>query len=95
MPRKRAKKDGNQTEVVEKLRLMGMSVAITHQLGGGFPDFVVGYRGKNYMIELKDENQPPSNRKLTDDEVEFHLNWRGQIDVANNLEDVVNIVLEK
>jgi len=95
MPRNRARKDENQTEIVEGLRKLGISVAITHQLGKGFPDIVCGYHGKNYMIEIKDGNKSPSQQKLSDDEIVFHDEWRGQIDIANSLDAAVGIIFKK
>jgi hypothetical protein len=87
-----ARKDDNQDEIVFALRGIGATVAITHQLGGGFVDIVVGFRGKNYLIEIKDGNKPPSRRKLTKDEADFHWDWQGQIDIAENAEDAFRII---
>lgn len=80
-----AKVDENQSEIVAGLRAIGASVAPTHAAGEGFPDLVVGYRGANYLLEVKDENKPPSKRKLTEAQVEFHSGWLGQIEVVKNL----------
>ena len=90
----RAKKiDANQNEVVKKLRkIPGVSVAVTSSLGKGFVDLVVGYKNKNYLIELKDGNKPPSARKLTPDEVEFSNEWRGQYDVCNGFDEIFKII---
>jgi hypothetical protein len=42
-------------------------------------------RGRNYLIEIKDGSKPPSKRKLTSDEQEWHDTWRGTVYVANNM----------
>ena len=42
--RQDARKDANQTQIVDALRGVGATVAITSMLGHGFPDLVVGYR---------------------------------------------------
>lgn len=87
----RAKKiDVNQPELVKQLRKCGFSVAVTSQLGNGFPDIVVGKHGKNLLVEIKDPDKPPSARKLTTDEQEFHQAWQGKIITALIVEDVVN-----
>ena len=39
------------------------SVFSTHEIGKGFPDIVVGYRGINYLFEIKDENNEKSKDK--------------------------------
>ena len=91
--RRAAKVDSNQNEVVKLLRkIPGVSVAITSQLGNGFVDFVVGYKGKNYMIELKDGDKVASKRKLTADEESFKSMWTGQYTVCNNFEEVFNLI---
>lgn len=94
MARLAGRTDANQTEIVTGLRKsnLAISVAITSGLGGGFGDIVVGFRGKNYIIEIKDGSKPPSKRKLTKAEKDFHDGWRGQVDVAKSLDDVLAIV---
>lgn len=88
----RKRPDDNQTEVVAGIRAIGATVAITSDVGDGFGDFVVGYRGENFIIELKDGSKPPSKRRLTPKEAEFHRMWRGQIDIANDLDEVLRII---
>ncbi len=90
--RRAARIDGNQNAVVEKLRRLGITVAITSALGDGFPDLVVGWRGRNVLIELKDPAQPESKRKLTEDEKKFRDNWRGEVYTALNAGDVLHIL---
>jgi hypothetical protein len=68
--------DGNQAEIVRTLRAVGASVLHTHQLKNCF-DILVGYRGRTFLMEIKDPAQPPSGRKLTPGEAEFKANWRG------------------
>ena len=84
MPRTRAKVDTNQSQIVKVLRAVGASVATTHQVGKGFPDIVVGYKGRNHLLEIKDGDKPPSQRKLTADEQEWHDKWRGTVKIVNN-----------
>lgn len=86
------KVDANQNDIVRQLRQIGASVAVTSMLGHGFPDIVVGYRGLNFLIELKDGNKVPSAQKLTPDENTFHYGWRGQIAVCNSFDQVLNLI---
>lgn len=91
--RRAAKIDGNQNEIVSQLRgIPGCKVAITSQVGHGFPDLVVGWMGQNYLIELKDGSLPPSKRKLTPDEKRFHGQWSGQIATCESFEDVLAVL---
>jgi hypothetical protein len=86
--------DSNHAEIIKALRkIPNLSVFSTHEVGKGFPDIVIGYKGINYLIEIKDGNKPPSARKLTDSEVKFHQDWRGQIKIVNNLDEVLNLLL--
>lgn len=87
--RLRARVDANQKRIVDMFRAMGWSVAHTHTLGQGFPDLVVGFAGRNYLVEIKDGSKPPSARRLTADEEKFQAAWRGQYDV---IEDEVAVV---
>jgi len=84
--------DANQKKIVEQLRKLGCSVAVTSMMGKGFPDFVIGLRGKNYLIELKDGAKSPSQRKLTPDEVKFHAQWRGQIAVCKDINEIIKLI---
>lgn len=85
--------DANQKDIMDKLRCIpNLSVISTHTIGKGFPDIIVGYKGKNFMIEIKDGNKPPSRRKLTSDELVFKMKWKGQIDVCNSFEDVFELI---
>lgn len=87
--RRASKIDSNQPTIVAGLRKAGATVAMTHMIGKGFPDAVVGYRGVNYLLEIKDDGKPPSARKLTSDEVEWHTAWRGKVVVVENLEQAL------
>lgn len=87
------RKDTNHPNIVLALRQVGCSVADTAALGHGFPDLVVGFRGKNFLLEVKDGSLPPSRRKLTTDESAFHENWRGQIFVVTSVEEAIAVVV--
>lgn len=87
-----AKVDANQSAIVNALRKMGASVQHMHQLGQGAPDLAVGYRGVNLFLEVKDGSKPPSKRKLTPDEVEWHEAWQGQVSIVESVEDAVALL---
>ncbi len=90
--RRAARIDANQPEIVQALRDIGASVVVTSMLGGGFGDIVVGFRDQNFIIEIKDGSKPPSKRRLTPDEQDFHDGWNGQIDVAKNIDEALRII---
>ena len=77
--RRAAKVDANQASIVGELRAVGASVQPLHTVGAGVPDLLVGFRGQNWLIEVKDGSKPPSERKLTAAQVDWHGAWRGQV----------------
>lgn len=79
MTRRAAKVDANQAAIVCELRAVGASVQPMHTVGHGVPDLLVGFRGQNWLIEVKDGSKPPSDRKLTPAQHEWHALWRGQV----------------
>ena len=89
--RKRSFTD-NQNLIVKQLRKCGVSVAITSMVGKGFVDIVCGFRGRNYLIELKDGNKSASRKQLTPDEKTFHDTWNGQINKAESFTEIATII---
>jgi hypothetical protein len=85
--------DANHKEIIDKLRQFpALSVFSTHMVGKGFPDIVIGYKGMNYLVEIKDGAKSKSRKKLTDDEIKFHVGWFGQIMIAENIDDVLRLL---
>jgi len=90
--RQAPKIDANQKEIVDALRKVGACVFSTAGQAKGFPDLVVGFRGVNYLIELKDSSKPPSKQALTPDQVKFHQTWTGQVTVVNSVETALKAI---
>ena len=87
-----AKVDANQEQVVQVLRAAGASVQSLATVGKGCPDLLVGYRGANYLIEIKDGRRIPSQQKLTADQVRWHLHWSGRVHIAYSPDDALAII---
>jgi hypothetical protein len=75
--RRAARVDDNQPSIVKALRKMGATVELLHQVGSGCPDLLVGFRQRTILIELKDGDKAPSDRRLTPDQLKWHSEWRG------------------
>lgn len=75
--RKYGKIDANQTAVVSALRAAGATVQSLAAVGGGVPDLLVGYKSHTILMEVKDGNKPPAQRKLTEDQLKWHGAWNG------------------
>lgn len=84
-----ARVDANHARLVKELRKLGISVQSLAAVGNGVPDLLCGWRGANYLVEVKNPDMPPSKRELTDDEKEWHQGWRGRVMVALTLDDVL------
>lgn len=90
--RRSARIDSNQNEIVNAFRKMGASVLITSQLKNCF-DLLVGYKGVNYIVEVKDGKKPPSQRKLTKGEQKFKDTWQGgEYYIIESIDDVINLL---
>lgn len=87
-----AKVDSNQPAIVDALRAIGATVQHLHAVGKGCPDLAVGWRGKTFLIEVKDGKASPSQRALTDAQVEWHGGWKGQVAIAYCPDDALRIV---
>ena len=79
--------DANQPEIVADLRKVGASVLLLHEVGEGCPDICVGFRGMNYLIEIKGPDG-----KLRRSQVEWHWDWRGQVAIARTSEEALRII---
>ena len=77
--RRAARVDSNHGEIVAALRSVpGVSVCSLAGMGFGLPDLLVGLAGQNYLVEVKDGEKCPSHRKLTPDQRNFFLRWKGK-----------------
>lgn len=84
-----AKVDANQSAIVSALRKIGATVQPLHTVGKGCPDLLIGLRGMNLLLEVKDGSKPPSAQKLTADQVAWHRDWCGQVEVVNSVEQAL------
>lgn len=82
--RRAARIDSTQREIVSALRAIGATVQPLHSVGRGCPDLLVGFRGRNLLVECKS-----TGGKLTPDQERWHAEWRGEVLVAVTIDDVV------
>ena len=83
------KVDKNQPGIVENLRRIGATVVILSSLGHGTPDILVGWKGENYLFEIKDRTGG-----LTVDEYEFFHKWAGAVHLIRSYDDALAILME-
>ena len=88
----RRKVDNNQQDIVATLRRLGCSVQSLASLGHGVPDLLVGFRGRNILLEVKNGALPPSARGLTEKEQGWHDKWNGEVLTVHNEEEALEAV---
>lgn len=68
---------GNVDEIISKLKdVQGLRII----------------RGVNLILELKDDTQPPSKRKLTSAEEKWHKAWKGQKIIIENEQQIDDLL---
>jgi len=74
-----AKVDANQSEIVRALRQVGAAVQSLAAVGGGFPDLLVFFRSRLYLLEVK--NLQGRGKRLTPQQED----WRRLFDGASTV----------
>lgn len=88
MARRASRVDANQSQVVSALRAAGASVLSLAPLGKGAPDICCGFRGVNYLFELKH-----GKGKTNDLQDTWHAEWRGlPVAVAYGPDDALRAI---
>jgi len=86
IPKRAAKRDSNEGEIVAALRAVGAMVYRWSE--SGCPDLIVGWRdGRNYLLEVKRPGE-----KLTPAEAEFFATWPGQKAVVHTIEEALQTI---
>lgn len=85
------KRDMNEPSIVMALLDAGCSVD-TLPGGNGRPDLLVGFRGVNYLIEVKDPSAPPNKRKLNSLQKKWHAEWKAKAHLVETVEQALMIV---
>ena len=91
--RRAARTDQNHEEIVKALRDVGATVQSLAAVGHGVPDLLVGFCGQTILIEVKDAKQPPSKRRLTEDQIRWHGAWcGGPVAVVDGIEAALRVL---
>ena len=92
MGRRASRVDDNQREIMDALRRAGAGVVPLHTVGMGCPDLLVGHRGQNYLLEVKDGRKAPSARRLTSWQEKWHVKWDGQACVVKDVDEALEAI---
>jgi len=97
--------DQNQSRIVKELRQMGYSVVSLADVGDGCPDIAVGgvipcpHCGsgfpRNLLVEIKNWQLKPSQRRLTPKEKLWHQDWKGQVSIAETTGEILGLISGK
>jgi hypothetical protein len=79
------KRDQNEQQIIDALCGVGADVVPLSQEGIG--DLLVGWRGENYMLEVKTDKGG-----LTDAQKRFAATWRGHYAVVRNVEEALAVL---
>ncbi len=91
--RRAARTDANQSAVADAFRRLGCSVLSLASMGKGVPDLLcANARLGSFLVEVKDGSKPPSERKLTDDQIAFHRTWPVEIFIVKDVGEVPGVI---
>lgn len=81
--------DGNQKEIIDALEKIGCTVVAI-----GTPvDILVGYRARNFLIEIKDPDSSYGKKDQgTKAQRDFFATWQGQVRVCRSAEEAIRLV---
>ena len=85
----KSRADSNQNEIVKGLEKVGAKVKRLTMVGYGAPDIVAGFRGRNYLMEIKSKHG-----KLSNDQRMWHATWNGQVAVVRDLDEAIKVIYE-
>ena len=90
-PKYAASTDANQKQILRQLNQIPGVQAIAI---GEPVDLLIGYRSKNFLVELKDGNKKKYQHKYTPKQKQFLRDWTGQVRVAENFEEVLTLITD-
>ena len=87
--RRAPRRDRNEPAIIRALRATGASVCQINETGA--PDLIVGYEGRNFLLEGKSQPGPRGGLRgqLTSDQCRWILRWRGQVQVVTTVDEAI------
>ena len=89
--RQRARRDTIHADIVAALRAVGASVQDLAAVGGGVPDILVGYRGVNYLMEIKTPRHTTKAGTHARQQ-EWHAGWRGSAHYVRSIDEAYRVI---
>ena len=73
----RGRQDANASAIIAALKRCGATIIDMHTVGGGVPDIVCGYHGRNVLMEIK-ARPKATNAGVRDRQETFARDWKGE-----------------
>lgn len=85
-------KDATQDGIRDALVAAGATVQDLSRIGTGVPDLLVGYAGRNYLIECKSPTGVKHQTGLRATQAVWHFRWEGQVAIASDADQALAII---
>lgn len=89
--RRAARTDDNQHELVEALKKIGAKCYFI----GKPVDLLVGFRGRNLLLEVKRPDKRGQASAITKAQKDFIETWPGDVSIVYSIEEAVSAVVGK
>lgn len=89
--RRAARTDDNQHDLVEALKKIGAKCYYIKEP----VDLIVGFRGRNVLLEVKREDKRGRESAITKSQAEFIEGWPGEIHVVYTIDEAISAVVGK
>lgn len=95
--RRASRIDANHKKIVAALRDCGATVISLAPVGSNVPDLVVGFRGTNYLLEIKRaelQKYAPhgGERQRIERQKEWRDAWRGQAEIVYDVDQALQVI---
>jgi len=91
----RRRVDENQKSIVSALKAIGACVIDLSGSGGGVMDLLVIYRGKVWMVEVKNPAKPKADQSLTTAQIRVHAEIGragGEVHIVRTINEAIALV---
>ena len=89
--RRAARTDDNQHELVEALKKIGAKCYFI----GKPVDLLVGFRGRNLLLEVKRPDKRGQVSAFTKEQRDFISTWPGEVEIVYTIQEAVSAVVGK
>ena len=84
-----ARTDDNQHELIEALKKIGAKCYFI----GKPVDLLVGFRGRNSLIEVKRPDKRGQQSKITQEQKDFIATWPGEVHICHTIDEAIAAVV--